>query len=116
MKVTSVIPVFHVSDVDAAVQHYTEIFGFAVSFRMGSYVGIKVGSYEIHLTLAGDFQKTVGGGTVYIICDQVDACFLRLKERGARIVSTAADRVYGFRDFVVLDPEGNQITFGQDLE
>ena len=116
MKTEALIPVFHVKDVDAAVRYYTEILGFTQSFRYGTYAGLQLGSHELHITDPGEPRQVVGAGTAYVICDEVDQYFSSLKSRSAKIKSEPADRIYGMRDFAVLDPDGNQLTFGRDVE
>jgi len=116
MKTFAAIPVFHVADVDAAARYYTQVLGFVESFRMGTYAGLKIGECEIHVTLPGDFDRPVGGGTAYVICDEVDRYFAAIKGAGARPKTDPVDRMYGMRDFVVHDPDGNQLSFGCDIE
>jgi uncharacterized glyoxalase superfamily protein PhnB len=38
--------------------------------------------------------------------------YAELAERGANILKPPQDYPYGMRDFDVLDPDGNQVTFG----
>ena len=116
MKSIAAIPVFHVADVDVAVLYYTRVLGFTEAFRMGTYGGLKIGDCEIHLTVPGDNGRPVGGGNAYIICNEVDKYFATIKAAGARPKTEPANRMYGMRDFVVLDPDGNQLTFGCDIE
>jgi catechol 2,3-dioxygenase-like lactoylglutathione lyase family enzyme len=116
MKIISTIPVFHVKDVDVSVRFYTEVLGFAQSFRYGTYVGLKMGQCEIHICPPGDDGPRIGGGNAYIICDEVDGYFAKIRAAGAVPKSEPADRVYGMRDFVVFDPDGNQLSFGCDNE
>ena len=116
MKPLATIPVFHVADVDLSVSFYTSVLGFVQSFSFGTYRGIKMGNSEIHITLPGDFQPRIGGGTAYVICDEVDSYYATIVGRGARPINEPGDRMYGLRDFVVLDPDGNQLTFGKDIE
>jgi uncharacterized glyoxalase superfamily protein PhnB len=113
MTPISTIPVFHVNDIDASVQYYTEALGFAQSFRYGTYVGLKMGKSEIHICPPGNGSRT-GGGNAYIICDEVDEYFRQTRAAGAKPVSEPEDRMYGMRDFVVRDQDGNQLTFGCD--
>jgi len=62
MNPTSVIPVFHVKDVDASVRFYTAILDFAQAFRYGTYVGLRLGKCELHICPPGDYGSRVGGG------------------------------------------------------
>ena len=116
MKTTALIPIFHVSDVDAAARYYTQVLGFSQSFRYGTYVGLRLGGYELHITDPGEPRQIPGAGTAYVICDEVDEYFHKLKKAGAKLKSKPADRMYGMRDFAVFDPDGNQLTFGRDTE
>ena len=116
MKTKALIPLFLVSDVDAAVLYYTRVQGFSESFRYGTYAGLQLGSCEIHLTDPGEPRHVVGAGTAYVICDEVEGYFGSIKAAGAKLKSEPADRMYGMRDFAVFDPDGNQLTFGCDIE
>jgi uncharacterized glyoxalase superfamily protein PhnB len=116
MKPISAIPVFHVKDVDTSVRFYIEVLGFTQAFRYGTHVGLKLGKCEIHICPPDDHGPPAGGGNAYIICDEVDDCFGKIKAAGAKTKCEPADRMYGMRDFVVFDPDGNQLSFGCDNE
>jgi catechol 2,3-dioxygenase-like lactoylglutathione lyase family enzyme len=116
MKAISAIPVFHVKDVDVSVKFYTQVLGFAQAFRYGTYVGLKMGKCEVHMCPPGDYGPRVGGGNAYIICEEVDEYYAQIKAAGAVPKSEPAGRMYGLRDFVVFDPDGNQLSFGCDNE
>jgi uncharacterized glyoxalase superfamily protein PhnB len=44
----------------------------------------------------------------------VDSLHAELTARGAKVVKPPQDYDYGMRDFDVLDPDGNQLTFGME--
>lgn len=116
MKTITIIPVFHVKDVDAATRFYTQVLGFVQSFRFGTYVGLKMGSCELHICPSGEHHRPPGVGNAYIICDEVDDYFAKIKAAGAVPKSEPRDAMYGMRDFVIFDPDGNQLSFGCDNE
>ena len=116
MKTTALIPIFHVKDVEAAVRYYTDVLGFVEAFRYGTYAGLRLGECELHVTDPGEPRQIAGAGTAYVICDDVDGYFGSVKGAGARLKSEPQDRIYGMRDFAVFDPDGNQLTFGSDVE
>jgi uncharacterized glyoxalase superfamily protein PhnB len=116
MKTKALIPIFHVKDVDAAARYYTAVLQFSESFRYGTYLGLRLGPHELHITDPGEPRQVVGAGTAYVICDDVDEYFASIKVAGAKLKSEPGDRVYGMRDFAVFDPDGNQLTFGCDAE
>jgi len=56
-----------------------------------------------------------GKGSAYCVVESpgdVDEVFARAKGAGLRVLREATDEDYGGRDCVVLDPEGNQWSFG----
>jgi catechol 2,3-dioxygenase-like lactoylglutathione lyase family enzyme len=116
MKALSVSPVFHVSDLERSIGFYKDVLGFAEDFRFESYVGLKHGDVALHITVggSGDYRRPIGGGTVYIFCDSVDSFYESITSRGARPSSAPSDTAYGMRDFVVHDPDGNQVSFGAE--
>ena len=95
---------------------YTNVLGFVQSFRYGTYVGLKIGTCEIHICPTGDDGPRIGGGDAYIICEEVDDYFAKIMADGAKPKSEPTDRVYGMRDFAILDPDDNQLSFGCDNE
>ena len=115
MKPTSISPVFHVRDVDTAVQFYIGVLGFEQSFRFGTYVGVKLGNCEIHLCQPGDYGAR-RGGNAYIFCDEVDDYFRKIISAGAKPTSEPRNQMYKMRDFIIHDPDGNQLSFGCDIE
>jgi predicted enzyme related to lactoylglutathione lyase len=112
MKTTTAIPVFQVSDVEASLKHYTGIFGFSEDFRFGDYAGIKLGDVRLHLSGHHVHERPVGGGTAYILCDEVDDYCAKIKTNGAIVKSDPKDYPYGMRDFMAVDPDGNHLAFG----
>ena len=116
MNPLSIIPIFHVKDVEASLSFYTDVLGFVQSFRYGTYAGLKIGECEIHICPPDDDGSSTGGGEAYIICDEVDDYFARIVSAGAKPKSEPADRMYGMRDFSVVDPDGNELSFGCDNE
>jgi len=116
MQSISIIPIFQVSNVDASVKFYTEVLGFTQTFRYGTYVGLKMAKCELHICPPDDSGPRIGGGNAYIICDEVNEYFRKIKTAGAKPASEPEDRIYGMRDFVIHDPDGNQLSFGCDNE
>lgn len=116
MNPTQLIPVFHVTNVEAAVQYYIDKLGFKLSFKYGTYAGIELGPCELHLTDPGEPRHIPGAGTAYLLCDEVDTYFAQVKAAGAKVKAEPANRVYGMRDFAVTDLDGNLISFGCDVE
>jgi catechol 2,3-dioxygenase-like lactoylglutathione lyase family enzyme len=117
MRIDHAAPVFHVSDVEASIVFYRDVLGFAEDFRFGGYVGLKLDSFSLHLSQSDGQGRPVGGGTVYVFCDRIDDYFAaRVAGKVMDIPQPPANQSYGMRDFIVRDPDGNQLNFGQDTE
>lgn len=106
---------FHVTDLGRALEWYTGVLAFTEQFRFGDYAGISHGEVTIHL--AGPSVpngRTPGQGSIYIFCDDVDSWHAEISARGAVSQAPPKDYEYGMRDFVLPDPDGNLIGFGQE--
>lgn len=59
-------------------------------------------------------QWPVQPGTfgAYVVVDDPDALYDRVKAGGAEIIMELHDTDYGSRDFAINDPEGNRWSFG----
>lgn len=112
MKAQQSATVFQVSNLDAALKHYVEVLGFKEDFRFGEYAGVTMGEVCVHLCAHSIHQRPVGGGTVSIFCDEVDSYYLQVQAKGAQVKAEPHDYPYGMRDFMVVDPDGNHLSFG----
>jgi catechol 2,3-dioxygenase-like lactoylglutathione lyase family enzyme len=113
---TAAAPVFVVQDVPQSVAHYRDILGFRVEFTYGEptfYAGVERDRVLIHLQAAAETKRAPGQSAVYIFVIGVEALHEELKARGARLLGAPKDYPYGMRDFDLLDPDGNQLSFGQ---
>lgn len=103
-------PVFSVSNLAASLQHYQEVLGFSHDFTFGNYAGVKLGNIGLHLAEVG--EPPVGRSTAYVFCDEIDSYWSVIKCRGAHLRYDPKDWPYGMREFMVIDPDGNQLAFG----
>lgn len=102
-----------VSDIERSLQFYKEVLGFEEEFRFGNYVGLKYGPAQLHLSQHGNpNSKPVGGGVMYVFCDEVDDYYKAITSKGAHTQKPPQTYDYGMRDFVAEDPDGNYIGFG----
>lgn len=117
MSVQVIIPVLKVSDMEKALAFYTEVLGFTEPWSWGDpvqYGGVQAAAGEdaaIHLSVEPEGHPK---GEAYILVKEVDALYERVKGAGAELVHELDDQPYGMRDFMVRDPFGNCLSFGQD--
>jgi len=115
MRIDRVAPVFHVSYVEASIAFYRDVLGFAEDFRFGTYVGLKLDGFSLHLSQSDGRGRPNGAGTVYVFCEGIDAYFAaHVAGAAVDLVQPPADAPYGMRDFIIKDLDGNQLSFGQD--
>ena len=108
---------FHVSDLAASLQFYTSLLGFAERFCFGDYAGVQHGDVQIHLSGPKSTNKrSVGQGGIYIFCDDVDSYYSEVLSKGVKTQAPPKDYEYGMRDFVLEDPDGNLLGFGQETK
>ena len=74
----------------------------------GSFERAKLRKYFPHSV----HERPVGGGTAYILCDEVDDYCAKIKKNGAIVKSDPKNYPYGMRDFMAIDPDGNHLAFG----
>jgi uncharacterized glyoxalase superfamily protein PhnB len=109
--------IFTVRDIGASLAYYRDALGFDVTFQYGEptyYVCLCRDEVALHLRTAREPNWTAGNNALCIFVDDVDALHAELAARGAQIVKPPQDYAYGMRDFDVIDPNGNAITFGME--
>jgi uncharacterized glyoxalase superfamily protein PhnB len=70
----------------------------------------------LHLLAAHGTSRLPGNGGICVFVDDVDGIHAELAGRGANVLKPPQDYDYGMRDFDVVDPDGNQLTFGMGTD
>jgi uncharacterized glyoxalase superfamily protein PhnB len=112
-------PMIHVPDVRATAAWY-ETIGFTVLETFGdggeglSFAILLAGNTRLMLNQGGR-PSTAARREVdlYVDVDQVDQLFASLLDR-VQVVAELDDTDYGMREFIIRDPNGFWITFGQN--
>ena len=108
-----IMPEFPVSDVPAAVAHYRDTFGFRVNYEQAD-IGV-MDRDAIRILLIARTALHAGIGSAYIYVSDADTLHAELLQAGAHVLGEPTDHPWGLRDFVVVDTDGNRLTFGQPL-
>ncbi|MBS0561121.1 MAG: VOC family protein [Proteobacteria bacterium] len=117
-RLTAFAAVFTVSDVTAALNFMVGRLGFDEHYRTGkppSYAIVERGAVSLHLMAAVQSPQTLGRSSIYVFVESVDRLHLELQERGCPVECPPAETDYGMREMAVRDPDGNRITFGEEL-
>ena len=105
-----------VSDLDTAIDFYTNKLGFWLAFKWGEpprMAGVNLGQHtQIFLERGEPSPK---GCYLYFVINDADASYEFHRNNGVEIVVPIDDREYGLRDYCVRDLHGYEMSFGHRL-
>ena len=112
-------PMIHVSDVRATAAWY-ETIGFTLLATYGdgeealSFAILSAGNTRLMFNQGGRPSKAERREVdLYVDTEHVDQLFASLRDR-VQVVAEPDDTDYGMREFIIRDPNGFWITFGQN--
>jgi catechol 2,3-dioxygenase-like lactoylglutathione lyase family enzyme len=110
------MPGFGVSDMATALDFYTTKLGFHVAFKKGAVFAI-VARDGIELSLGLDRSGAKPGtGACYLKVTGIDFFHDELIGKGVAMTHPLKTESYGMREFMVTDPDGNTLNFGEPVE
>lgn len=107
------VPILAVRDLAEALDYYQRVLGFRMGWTWGEPVRLASlcrDRVEVNLAQAAE-PLTVS--KVYVHMTGADGYYEQVRTAGARVAVPLADRVYGMRDFRVVDPSDNELSFGE---
>lgn len=105
------VPVLPAKNVAEAVAFYRDKLGFMPLFDMGNYAGVGRGPVEFHLDGSDASAKPI---SARVNLEGVDALHDEINPKGIVMPTEPLEtKPWGLRQFSVLDPFGNRITFAQ---
>ena len=119
MEIEALVPQLRTTDLERAIRFYTGKLGFALSFRYQDfYAGVRCGDRMIHLKLVDDPDPGIdfvrGGQHLHIHFGvrDIGAAFRQVQGAGVKIIEGISDRPWGTTEFVIEDPDGHTLYFG----
>jgi uncharacterized glyoxalase superfamily protein PhnB len=109
-----IMPRLPLDDVPAGVAYYRDVLGFSINYQQHDLGVMDRDDVELLLIARTTKHRGIGSASVYVT--DADALYAELKARGANLQGEPVSRPWGLRDFSVVDPEGNEITFAQPFE
>jgi catechol 2,3-dioxygenase-like lactoylglutathione lyase family enzyme len=117
-SIALVVPVLPVRDLTRAIDFYHHL-GFASKrYKDGdSYAFIQRDGHELHLTRSSILMEDQNPSGVYFYLAEGTAAALEAEFRaaGVPILEPLAPREWKMNEFVLSDPDGNQLVFGENL-
>ena len=109
-----VMPELPLSNVAAGVVHYCDVLGFEVNYSQHD-IGV-MDRDGMRVLLIARSSRHIGIGSCAFYVTDADALYAELVTRGANVQGPPVSKPWGLREFAVLDPEGNRLTFAQTFE
>jgi catechol 2,3-dioxygenase-like lactoylglutathione lyase family enzyme len=114
---TAVHPKLPMRDRARTKVYYTEQLGFTVfgNADHDGYLMLERDGLQIHFFEHRDLDPKENYGQVYLRTDDIEVLYRSLVERGVAIHPNGvlSTRPWGQKEFALLDPDHNLLTFGQ---
>ena len=114
-----------VRDIRRSVDFY-ERLGFTLLGDGGDFVELTWEDHRLYLAELSAYHLDSGTelplppafplANVRVMVPDVDQCWRRANDLGARIITGIDDRYYGLRDFIIADPDGFGVRFASRLQ
>lgn len=105
------IPILPSTDLDRTAATYAAA-GFTEAERFEGYLLLRHGRVEVHFTLE---QDGLTPGRCFLHVRDAAALWKQLDRGGLAGLGPVEDKEYGLREFVLTDPDGNQVRFGSPI-
>lgn len=119
-------PILWTKDLEETIVFYSSVLGFTAQRNFPGFVALSKEDVELMFIVPnneeeeGDpgghsfFPKPMLTGSIYIFMDKVDELWNNIKDK-APVKTAIADRQYLMRDFSILDNNGYELVFGEDI-
>lgn len=128
MTLQTISPILWTKDLRATVSFYEDVLGFISQSNFPNFVSLNRDGVTIMFVVPLDepadcndendkvnfFTKPTLTGSIFITMKQVDTFWDSVKDK-ATIKAPLADREYLMRDFSILDNNGYELVFAQDI-
>ena len=128
MKLQKLSPILWTKDLKQTISFYETVLGFKSKSNFPNFATLTRENVEIMFIVPQDepedckdpndnsefFPKPLLTGSIFIVMEQVDKLWDLVKDK-ATIKTTIADREYWMRDFSILDNNGYELVFGEDI-
>ena len=128
MKLQKLSPILWTKDLRQTISFYETVLGFTSKSNFPNFATLIRENVEFMFIVPQDkpedckdpndksvfFPKPLLTGSIFIVTDQVEELWEFVKDK-ATIKTAIADREYWMRDFSILDNNGYELVFGEDI-
>jgi hypothetical protein len=115
---TDINPKLPMRDKITTKEYYIDKLKFSEISDYGDYLLIRKDNVEIHFFEFKDLEPKENYGQVYIRTDDIDKLYQTLLDNKVSIHPNGhlETKPWGQKEFALLDPDNNLLTFGQTLK
>jgi len=127
-KLKFLSPILWTKSLEETISFYETVLGFKKKTQFPNFVSLTRDKVEIMFVLPIDepedckdpnnkeefFPKPKMTGNIYIFTEKVDELWEFVKDK-TTVTSPICDREYLMRDFSILDNNGYELVFGEDI-
>ena len=107
--------ILRTNDLDQTILFYETVLGFKKKTQLPNFVSLTRDQVEImFIRLTNGSEELKITGNIYIFTVKVDDLWEVVKDK-TKVTSLIADREYLMRDFAILDNNGYELVFGEDI-
>jgi catechol 2,3-dioxygenase-like lactoylglutathione lyase family enzyme len=128
MKILELSPILWTKNLADTIAFYEGVLGFKGHSNFTNFVSLEKDDTRIMFVVPQEdpedrksdddnnsfSPKPILTGSVYMFIDNVDGLWEQVKGK-AKVKTSVADRAYLMRDFSILDNNGYELVFGQDI-
>ena len=122
MQLQKLSPILWTKNLQETISFYETVLGFKSRSNFPNFAALYRDNAEIMIIVPTDepdskddfFPKPLLTGSIYIFTEDVDEFWETVKDK-ATIKAPIADRQYLMRDFSIVDNNGYEIVFGEDI-
>ena len=121
-------PILWTKNLTQTTEFDENVLGFTAHSNFANFVSLTRGEVEIMFVIPQDepedckdpndraefFPRPMLTGSLFIITENVNDLWKTIQGK-VTVKSSIADREYGMRDFSILDNNGYELVFGQDI-
>jgi len=114
---TDINPKLPMRDLDVTKKYYLDKLCFSELGDYGDYFIVKKDNIEIHFFEFKELKPKENYGQVYIRTNDIESFYQSLLEKKIDIHPNGSleSKPWGQREFSLLDPDNNLLTFGQNI-
>ncbi len=114
---TAINPKLPMRDKSATKHFYIDKLGFTELADYNDYLILYKDNIEIHFFTSKGLDPKENDGQVYIRTDDIEILYQNFRNRAITIHPNAelGIRPWGQKEFALLDPDNNLLTFGQAI-